>query len=55
MFDDFETMWQEETFLIGAFGLDQDITAYLDDPLTGEGDYPFDKYSCEINRYAFSY
>lgn len=45
----FEKDFKEDAFLVGAFGLDQDIEAYLDDPESGIGDGIWDNYQEELN------
>lgn len=46
-FDIFVEKWNEETFLKGAFGLEQELDAYLDHP---EATNPFED---ELNDYLF--
>ena len=52
-FEKFERKWRAETFLSGAFGLDQDIEVFLDDPECGVGNPAFDMYADEFNDYLW--
>ena len=47
-FKKFKELWHHETFMEGAFGLEQDFDAYLDDPTT---DFEDNLYEHEINQY----
>lgn len=52
-FEDLYRHWKQEAFEIGAFGLEQDFNAYLDDPETGAGDEIFDEFADEIMDFEF--
>ena len=48
-FNEFKKAWYRDTFMEGAFGLDQDFDAYVDDPTTGDDEL----YDFEIFGYMF--